>query len=59
MNKVKKKEKKAVLEAILFTMGEAVEVERLAEVIEEDNDKTRELLLEMHGENMMIFSWSY
>jgi len=44
------KEKMAVLEAILFTMGEAVEVERLAEVIEEDKDKTKELLLKMKDE---------
>ena len=42
-----KKEKKAVLEAILFTMGDAVEVERLAAVIEEDKDKTKDLLLEL------------
>lgn len=38
---------KAVLESILFTMGESVEVDRLAEVIEEDKKTTRELLLEM------------
>ena len=31
-----KQKKKAILEAILFTMGESVEVERLASVIEED-----------------------
>ena len=36
--------KKAVLEAVLFTMGESVEISRLAEVIEEDEDKTRKLL---------------
>lgn len=45
-----KKEQKAILEAILFTMGEAVEVERLAAVIEEDKDKTKDLLLEMQEE---------
>ena len=38
---------KAVLESILFTMGESVEIERLAAVIEEDKKNTRELLLEM------------
>lgn len=43
-------EKKAVLEAILFTMGEAVEIERLASVIEEDKAKTKELLVEMQTE---------
>ena len=41
---------KAVLEAILFTMGESVEVERLASVIEEDKKTTRELLKEMKEE---------
>lgn len=45
-----KKEKKAVLEAILFTMGEAVEVERLASVIEEEPETTKELLLELKNE---------
>ena len=42
---------KAVLEAILFTMGESVEVERLASVIEEDKKTTRELLKEMKEES--------
>lgn len=37
----------AVLEAVLFTMGESVEVGRLADVIEEDVKTTRELLGEM------------
>ncbi|MBQ9927567.1 MAG: SMC-Scp complex subunit ScpB [Lachnospiraceae bacterium] len=41
---------KAVLEAILFTMGESVEVERLAAVIEEDKKTTKEILLEMQQE---------
>ncbi len=41
---------KAVLEAVLFTMGEAVEVERLASVIEEEREWTRELLVEMKEE---------
>ena len=45
-----KKEKKAVLEAILFTMGEAVEVERLASVIEDEPENTKELLFEMKNE---------
>lgn len=44
MEKVKAK---AVLESILFTMGESVEIERLASVIEEDKKTTKELLLEM------------
>ncbi len=38
---------KAVLEAILFTMGDSVEIDRLAEVIEEDAKTVREILDEM------------
>lgn len=41
---------KAILEAVLFTMGESVEVERLGAVIEEDKKTTRELLKEMKAE---------
>lgn len=40
-------EAQAVIEAVLFTMGESVEVSRLAEVIEEDVNTTREILQEM------------
>ena len=45
-----RQKEKAVLEAVLFTMGESVEVERLAAVIEEDKDTTRQLLMEMKEE---------
>ena len=38
---------KAVIEGVLFTMGESVEVGRLAEVIEEDVKTTRAILEEM------------
>ena len=38
---------KAVLEAILFTMGESVETDRLASVIERDGQYTKELLTEL------------
>ena len=48
--KMTDKEKKSILEAILFTMGDAVETERLASVIEENKEKTRELLLQMQKE---------
>ncbi|MCM1254213.1 MAG: SMC-Scp complex subunit ScpB [Clostridium sp.] len=41
---------KAVLEAILFTMGDSVEIERLAEVIEEDVQTVKEILAEMEKE---------
>lgn len=44
---MEREKEKAVLESILFTMGESVEVERLAAVIEEDKNTTKELLLEM------------
>ena len=41
---------KAILEAILFTMGDSVEIDRLAEVIEEDRATTKEILEEMNKE---------
>lgn len=44
---MEKEKAKAVLESILFTMGESVEVERLAAVIGEEKNRTRQLLLEM------------
>ena len=37
----------AVIEAVLFTMGESVEVSRLADVIEEDIKTTNEILEQM------------
>ena len=45
-----RQEEKAILEAILFTMGESVEIERLAAVIAEDKNTTRQLLMEMKEE---------
>ena len=47
---MERQKEKAVLEAILFTMGESVEVERLASVIEEDKKTTRQLLWELKEE---------
>lgn len=47
---MEKAKAKAVLEAILFTMGDSVEIDRLAAVIEEDKDTTRQLLDEMAAE---------
>ncbi len=41
---MKRARAEAVIEAVLFTMGESVEVSRLAEVVEEDVDTTREIL---------------
>lgn len=40
----------AIIEAILFTMGDSVEVARLAEVIEEDVKKTKAILTAMKAE---------
>ncbi len=37
----------AVIEAVLFTMGESVEISRLADVIEEDVKTTKEILASM------------
>lgn len=45
--KMEKTKAKAVLEAILFTMGDSVEIDRLAAVIEEDKETTKQLLEEM------------
>ena len=45
-----RQKEKAILEAILFTMGESVEIDRLAAVIEEDKKVTKELLLELQKE---------
>ncbi len=44
---MEKNKAKAVLEAVLFTMGDSVEIDRLAAVIEEDRDTTKGLLDEM------------
>lgn len=41
---------KAAIEAILFAMGESVEISRLADVIEEDVKTTRDILEEMDRE---------
>lgn len=38
---------KAVIEAVLFTMGESIEVSKLAELIEEDLRTTKSILKEM------------
>lgn len=39
---------KAVIEAVLFTMGESVEISKLAEVIEEDVKTTKVILQELN-----------
>lgn len=47
---MEKQQAKAVLESILFTMGESVEVDRLAAVIEKDKKETKNILMEMKEE---------
>ena len=47
---MERKKAKAVLEAVLFTMGESVEIDRLAEVIEEDKEMTKAILDEVAEE---------
>ena len=42
--------RKAIIEAILFTMGESVEISRLAEAIDSDVKTTKKLLAEMKQE---------
>ena len=44
---MEKEKAEQVLEAVLFTMGESVELSKLADVIEEDKNTTRALLYEM------------
>ena len=44
-----RKKAEAVMEAILFAMGESVEISRLAEVIEQDQETTREILQAMEA----------
>lgn len=59
--------KKAALEAILFAMGESVELKKLAETIEEDVQETRKLLEEIqkdyksgkHGIELLELEDSY
>ena len=41
---------KAVIEAILFTMGDSVEINRIAEAIEEEQETVKEILSEMAEE---------
>ena len=47
---LKPDEAEAAIEALLFTMGEAVEIERLAAVLEISKKETKELLLEMKAD---------
>jgi len=46
-DKMERTKAEAVIEAILFTMGETVEISKLAEVIEEDVKTTKAILKEM------------
>ena len=44
---MKRTRTEAVIEAVLFTMGESVEISRLADVIEADVKTTKEILKKM------------
>jgi len=44
---LEKKKAEAVMEAILFTMGDSVEIDKLASVIEEDVTTTKQILADM------------
>ncbi|HBA69356.1 MAG TPA: SMC-Scp complex subunit ScpB [Lachnospiraceae bacterium] len=44
---MERKKAEAVMEAILFTMGDSVEIARLAETIEKDVKETKEILKDM------------
>ena len=50
------KKYKAIIEAILFTMGESVELEKIADAIELDKKKTKKLINEMM--RAALQSWS-
>ena len=47
---VEEKNYKAIIEAILFTMGESVELDKIADAIELDKKSTRKLIKEMQNE---------
>lgn len=47
---MQEKNYRAIIEAILFTMGESVELEKIAEVIELDKKQTKKILEEMMEE---------
>ena len=47
---MEEKNYKAIIEAILFTMGESVELEKIADAIELDNKTTKKLINEMMQE---------
>ncbi|MCR4787990.1 MAG: SMC-Scp complex subunit ScpB, partial [Lachnospiraceae bacterium] len=57
-----KKKATATLEAILFAMGDSVDISRLASVIEEDVETTRKYLEEMtekynKGNGGIMLAW--
>lgn len=47
---MEEKNYKAIIEAVLFTMGESVELSKIADTIELDKEKTRQLIGEMSNE---------
>lgn len=46
-NRMDRERQEAVIEAVLFTMGESVEISKLAELIEESKSNTKKIVYEM------------
>ena len=44
---MERRQQEAAMEAVLFAMGESVEIGKLAEVIEEDEDTARQIINEI------------
>ena len=48
----------AAIEAILFTMGESVELSKIAKAIEQDEQTTEELLQDLMTEESASLNWT-
>ena len=48
----------AAIEAILFTMGESVELSKIAKAIEQDEQTTEELLQDQRTEESASLNWT-
>ena len=44
---MERRQQEAAIEAVLFAMGESVEIDKLAEVIEEEEETARQIIAEM------------
>ena len=56
---MEEKNYKAIIEAILFTMGESVELEKIADAIELDKKTTKKLINEMMQEMGLPFAYHH